>query len=637
MPKHREQAGDIEVASKLLRLAVETAPDAMILAREDGSIYFANRQAAQLFGYEPEEFIDLTIEELVPSQKRKKHARHRKTYLANPSVRAMGATDMDLELYGLRKDGTEFPAEISLGYLKTEEGLIAAAAVRDIRKRRRSEEAQVLNDYLDAILLNLPVGIAILEGPDFRYFRINKVLADLNGKTIEDHLGKTLKEVLPDSSSIVANLQKVRSEGTPILDREFSIRLPSDPDEELHLMDFHFPITVKGKVRAVGAVVLDITARKRAEEELQKAHDELESRVAERTAELEAANSRLRRLEASLRQLTKKLEVENIYLREELETFTEPEDMVGKSDLWRQVLYLTEKVANTDATVLFLGETGTGKCVLAHHLHRQSARADHAFVKINCAVLPASLIESELFGHDKGAFTGATTTKAGRFEIADGGTVFLDEIGELPLELQPKLLRVLNDGEFERVGSTKTRKTDVRVVAATNRKLQEALAEGTFREDLYYRLSVFPVELPPLRKRSGDIPLFVWYFLREFRARHGKEITAVSRKTMAALRSYSWPGNVRELKNVVERAVILSPASELMLAPGFTLASTATSAKSSAELEDVAHAHILQVVEECDWKIRGKGNAAERLGINHSTLRSRMKKLGIERPRTKAR
>ena len=363
----------------------------------------------------------------------------------------------------------------------------------------------------------------------------------------------------------------------------------------------------------------------RAEEELQKANNELETRVAERTAELEAANSDLRRLEA-------KLEAENIFLREEIDGLSVPEDVVGRSHLWKQVLHQVEQVAGSDATVLFLGETGTGKCVLAHHLHSQSARSDRPFVKINCAVLPASLIESELFGHERGAFTGATTAKAGRFELADNGTVFLDEIGDLPLDLQPKLLRVLNDGEFERVGSTKTRKTDVRVIAATNRKLKQALAEGRFREDLYYRLSVFPLELPPLRKRPEDIPLFVWYFLKEFGARHGKQITEVSQKTMAVLRSYSWPGNVRELRNVIERALILSPGSRLMLAPGFEPASTATPAESSVALEDVARAHILQVVEECGWRIRGKGNAAERLGINPSTLRSRMKKMGIERP-----
>ncbi len=490
---------------------------------------------------------------------------------------------------------------------------------------RVEDDARVLSNYLDTILLNLPVGVAILEGPEFRYFRVNKMLADMNGLTIEDHLGKTVAEVLPDSPNIVSNLRKVRDKAQPILNREFSTRLPNDPDQEVHLMDFHFPIAVAGQVRAVGAVVLDVTARKRAEEELQKAHDELETRVAERTAKLKAANNDLRRLEA-------KLEAENIFLWEEIEGLSEPADVVGKSPLWKRVLYQVGQVAATDATVLFLGETGTGKCVLAHHLHRKSARAGRPYVKINCAVLPASLIESELFGHDRGAFTGATQAKAGRFELADGGTVFLDEIGDLPLDLQPKLLRVLNDGEFERVGSTKTRKTNVRVIAATNRNLKQALAEGRFRQDLFYRLSVFPLELPPLRKRPEDIPLFVWYFLREFGTRHGKQITDVSQKTMAVLCSYSWPGNVRELRNVIERALILSHGSRLTLAPGFAPESTATPEARFVELEDVARAHILQIVEECDWKIRGKGNAAERLGINPSTLRSRMKKMGIERP-----
>ncbi len=751
---------DNKVASQLLRLAVETSPDAMILAREDGTISFANRQAARLFGYQPEELLDLTIEELVPARQRKKHARHRESYLANPTVRPMGAIDTDVELRGLRQDGTEFPADVSLSYLETEEGLTVAAAVRNASERRRSEEAQLLTSYLDTILLNLPVGVAILEGPDFRYFRINKMLADLNGLAIEDHLGKPLAEVLPDSSNILTNLRKVRTESKPILNREFSTRLPSDPDQEVHLMDFHFPISVAGQVRAVGAVVLDVTARKRAEKELQKAHDELERRVAERTAELEATNSELRqlgeslrdreaslrllvetthlipweadaqtwqftyvgpqaeeilghpverwyecdfwvkqihpedqkfaidfctessknrsdydfeyrmlaadgrvvwlhdivnvvsengrphrlrgfmiditerkRLEAKLRELSDKLAAENVVLRQELEEFSEPADVVGRSDIWRHALYQAKQVASTDATVLITGETGTGKDVVAHVVHRQSSRRDRRLLKVNCAALPATLIESELFGHDKGAFTGATTAKAGRFELADGATIFLDEIGDLPLELQPKLLRVLQDGEFERLGSTKTRKVDVRVIAATNRNLQEAIAEGKFRRDLYYRLSVFPLELPPLRERPEDIPLLVWYFLRELGARHGREIAEVSREAMNALGSYTWPGNVRELQNVLERALILSPGSRLLLASDFAEGPTLGSSKSTVQLEDLVRSHILRVVEECGWQIRGKGNAAERLGINPSTLRSRLKKLGIERPR----
>jgi transcriptional regulator with GAF, ATPase, and Fis domain len=258
---------------------------------------------------------------------------------------------------------------------------------------------------------------------------------------------------------------------------------------------------------------------------------------------------------------------------------------------------------------------------------------------VNCAALPGSLIESELFGHEKGAFTGAVSRKIGRFELADGGTIFLDEIGDLPVELQSKLLRVLQDREFERLGSSTTRTVDARVIAATNRDLDALIEEGTFRADLYYRLGVFPIRIPSLRERRDDIPLLVWYFITMLQTRLGKKFDTVPRPAMDALISYAWPGNVRELQNIVERSMILSPGGTLDLDSsflangGFTPTTEQTSAHQSLSLEEVERTHILSVLEASDWKVRGKGGAAEQLGLNRSTLQSRMKKLGIHRPK----
>jgi formate hydrogenlyase transcriptional activator len=337
-------------------------------------------------------------------------------------------------------------------------------------------------------------------------------------------------------------------------------------------------------------------------------------------------------------QLTKRLHQENIYLQEEIKNTFGINEIVGESDPLLATLSKVKQVAPTDASVLLLGETGTGKELLARAIHSQSHRKDHPLVKVNCASLPSSLIESELFGHVKGAFTGALSDKLGRFHLADEGTIFLDEIGELDLNLQSKLLHVLQAGEFEQIGSPKTIKVDVRIVAATNRDLRAAVEEGSFRPDLYYRLAVFPIEVPPLRVRRSDIPLLVWNFITQKRARLGKLIDEVPRDVMDALVAYNWPGNVRELENVIERAMILSPADTLVLDDSLDgPAQPAPFRPSSENLEDVDRAHIVGVLEECEWTIKGPEQAAERLGLAPSTLRYRMKKLGINRPTSKPR
>jgi len=369
----------------------------------------------------------------------------------------------------------------------------------------------------------------------------------------------------------------------------------------------------------------------RLQTQLQEANDHLEHRVAERTVELSKANASLKEALEEVEKLTNRLQAENRYLQEELKLNHNFEEIIGSSGTLKKVLSKVERVATTDATVLILGETGTGKELIARAIHNLSTRSARPLVKINCASLPTELIESELFGHEKGAFTGAIARRAGRFELADGGTVFLDEIGDLPLKLQAKLLRVLQEGEFERLGSSRTLKVDVRVIAATNRDLSQAINEGTFREDLYYRLNVFPVTLPSLRERPDDVPLLVRHFVKKYSKRMGRPIDTIPQPVMETLERYAWPGNVRELENIIERAVILADEATLQLDDTLE-AKTALPTARTGTLEDVERTHILQTLEATHWRIRGKRGAAEILDINPSTLRSRMQKLGIERP-----
>jgi formate hydrogenlyase transcriptional activator len=329
--------------------------------------------------------------------------------------------------------------------------------------------------------------------------------------------------------------------------------------------------------------------------------------------------------------LTGQLEQENLYLQEEIKTEHNFEEIVGGSSALLRVLKAVETVAPTDATVLVCGETGTGKELIARAVHNLSPRRGKPLVKVNCAAIPAGLVESEFFGHEKGAFTGAVARKIGRFQLADGGTIFLDEIGDLPLDLQSKLLRVLQEGEFERIGSSRTLAVDARVIAATNRDLETAVEDGRFRSDLYYRLNVFPILLPPVRERTGDLSLLVNYFVMRYGRRLGKEIRSVPQSVLRRLSSHAWPGNVRELQNVIERAVIQTRGDELELGSWFggVLALDGTPPQ---RLDDVQREHILSVLERTNWRVSGPSGAADLLGLKPTTLEYRMKKLGIRRP-----
>jgi formate hydrogenlyase transcriptional activator len=344
-----------------------------------------------------------------------------------------------------------------------------------------------------------------------------------------------------------------------------------------------------------------------------------------------------------IEELNAQLAREKLYLEDEIRTESQFGEIIGRSPALARVLREIRIVAPTDSTVLILGETGSGKELVARAIHQLGARKEHAFVKLNCAAIPMGLLESELFGHEKGAFTGAISQRIGRFELASRGTVFLDEVGEIPLELQPKLLRVLQEREFERLGGTRTLRSDARLIAATNRDLAAMADEQTFRQDLFYRLNVFPITVPPLRERREDIPMLVRHFAQEFARRMNKPIESISTETMEALSAYDWPGNVRELQNLIERAVILSSGSslEVPLAAlnGRRTAVTAavtppvrTAAVEAETLEEAERRHIVAALERANWVVAGTNGAAARLGMKRSTLQFRMRKLGISRP-----
>jgi PAS domain S-box-containing protein len=361
--------------------------------------------------------------------------------------------------------------------------------------------------------------------------------------------------------------------------------------------------------------------------------------ITERREAEEARDEALGEVEKALREgedLKSRFEEEVVYLRNEVQHIGHFDEIIGTSDPLKYVLHRVEMVAPRDTTVLIEGETGVGKELFARAIHRLSARRKRPLVKVNCAALPANLIEAELFGHERGAFTGATRTSRGRFELADGGTLFLDEVGELPLELQAKFLRVLQEGEMERVGGDRTLEVDVRVIAATNRDLQEEVKQGRFREELYYRLHVYPITVPTLRQRKGDIPLMVQFFVQRFGKNQGKRIDQIPQPVMEELVQYDWPGNVRELENIIERAVIVTPDNTLRLAARLTKEKQDNGDVYKGPLEKVQRDYIQQILELVEWRIEGTGGAADLLKLHPNTLRFRMRKLGIERPRTQA-
>jgi len=467
-------------------------------------------------------------------------------------------------------------------------------------------------------------GILILDAETGQIFDVNPFLIEMLGYSHEDFLGKKLWEIgaFKDVEASKVNFGELQNKGYVRYDD-----LPLETKDGRSIaVEFVSNVYRVNHHKVIQCNIRDITARKLLGEALQKAHDEMELKVTERTTELRKALS-------EIQEMKDQLEIENIYFREEVKLKSQFSKIIGQSDGLKYVLYRVEQVAPFDTTVLILGETGTGKELIAAAIHDMSPRKGRPMITVNCAALPGNLIESELFGREKGAFTGADARRIGRFEVANGSTLCLDEIGELPLELQGKLLRVIQHGEFERLGSSHTIKVDVRIIATTNRDLEQEVQQGRFRQDLYYRLNVFPITVPPLRQRKEDIPLMVQAFIKRYSRKLGKEITSIQKEAMKAIQDYPWPGNIRELESIIERAVILCSEPVLKLADELKISFPTISAAVST-LEDTERNQIMKILFETRWRIEGKDGAATILGLHPSTLRARMHKLGIARPET---
>ncbi len=486
--------------------------------------------------------------------------------------------------------------------------IFAARAAAEQRRLKMEQQLRVREEQLAALLEGAMDAIVVLDAASV-IIRVNPAAERLFGCTAEDLLGEQMRDFLPPASA--AQLEAFMKDLDAQAPRRGQLWIPQ-----------RFAVQRWDKTAFPAEATLS-----RFENRGQVFHTVILRNVDERLA----AERRIELLTA-----------EAEYLRESARNVAGMGEMLGASPAMKELFNALQRVAATDATVLVTGETGTGKELIARSLHAASARSAKPLVRVNCAAIPGTLMESEFFGHERGAFTGATSRREGRFALADGGTIFLDEVAELPLDLQAKLLRVLQEGEFEPLGSTQTRKVDVRVVAATNRDLTAMVREGKFREDLFYRLNVFPLRVPPLCERDGDVPLLARAFIERLARRMGRRLEPLHPHDLQRLQAYRWPGNVRELQNVIERAIILSPGSRLDLEramPGVAApkppasgpAAKAVPILSARELESLERANIERALAACTWKISGPNGAAERLGLAASTLSSRIKALGIQR------
>jgi PAS domain S-box-containing protein len=603
---HKETTEELRESDAKFRLACETANIAVCTTDLTGRFTMVNREMCNIFGYTEEEFLSISAKDITHADDLEvtrqfiqeaaageaKHGRFVKRYL--------------------HKSGRTIWGEVSSSTLRDPHGdsRYFVTFIHDITERKQAEDAlRISHDrlaeaqqiaHLGNWTWNVDTNEMTWSEEVYRIFGLPRwefqstFQAFLQCVHAKDR--REVQQAFDESS---------RGAGRLVIEHRIVL---TDGSERIVREKAAASVGDSGRPRWISGTVQDVTEQKEVERKLRDS---------------------LRKVE----RLKDRLNAENTYLREEISGASRHEDLVGESEIFQGAVQRAVQVAGTDSTVLLLGESGTGKELFARAIHRRSSRSERPLVKVNCATLPDSLIESELFGHIKGAFTGAVSDRSGRFQLADGGTIFLDEIGDLELDLQAKLLRFLEAGEFEQLGSTKTLRVNVRVIAATNRNIRAAMQEGSFREDLYYRLAVFPIEIPPLRRRRDDIPALVRCIVENKQRTLGKPIRRISDEVLTTLTEYDWPGNVRELENVVEQALILSPGPDLMLAgalpdqPG-----TRHIGAAVGNLEQMERQYIASVLADCGWKIKGAGNAAERLGLKPSTLYSRMKKLHIQRP-----
>jgi PAS domain S-box-containing protein len=591
---------------RFLNDLVEQTDQPVAVSDFDGRLVRFNSAYEKLTGYSSEELRHMTYQQLTPEHWQEFEAEQTSKLL-------LEGNPVRYEKEYRRKDGTLVPLELVADIYRNAAGepVYLYAFVTDITERKRAEQALRESEERYRVVAETASDAIITIGEESIILFVNSAAEKIFGYTTEEMLGQHLTMLMPESLRNVHqnSIKRYIDSGEKHIPWE-AIELPGlhKNGNEIPL-EVSFGESIKNGKHIFTGFIRDITERKRAEQALLEALSQVE-------------------------QLKNRLQVENIYLQEEIKTEYNFEEIIGQSESLKKVLRKVEQVAPTDATVLIYGGTGTGKELIARAIHNLSPRKDRPLVKVNCGAISAGLVESELFGHEKGAFTGALQRRIGRFELADGGTIFLDEVTELPLDTQVKLLRVLQEEEFERVGSSKSINVDVRVIAATNRDIGEAVKAAKFRSDLFYRLNVFPLEVPPLRERKSDIPLLANFFLTKFSKKLGKQFQGISKDTMTRLTGYPWPGNIRELQNVIERAVLTSHSPVIQIDESILGLDADSETTPRETLEEVERAHILRVLEDTDWVIQGKGGAASILGINPNTLRSRMQKLGIRKPRT---
>ncbi len=642
---------DLRASEERFRITFEQAAAGIAHVSPRGKFLRVNRRYCEIVGYSCEEMLELRFQDIT-------HADDLEVDLAQAGRLLSGKIDSySMEKRYIRKDGGLVWIELTVALVRDETGRPQwfVSIVEDIGDRKRAQQQLLDRAKVEKLLaeistrfINIPIDRLdgeinaaqkeICEGLGFDRCLLWQFSPEASGTFlithyhispgfsaetmgVDDarvHFPWAMKRALAKEPVIVSriadlpveaadDLEAIRRSGAKSL---AVLPLYVGDGPAFGVLAFN---TLKGErnwpgelvdtLKMISQIFANALARKQMEEKLK---------------------ARLKEIEG----LRQRLEIENIYLQEEIKLLAEHSDIVGRSAPMKKVLSQAEQVARTDSTVLLLGETGTGKELLARAIHGLSSRKDRPLVTVNCASLPPTLIESELFGREKGAYTGALTRMVGRFEMADGSTLFLDEIGELPLELQSKLLRFLEEGSFERLGSSTSVRVNVRIIAATNRDIGREVEEGKFRRDLFYRLNVFPILIPPLREHPEDIPLLVRAIVKEFQKKMGKEIESIPKKTMAALQSYSWPGNVRELRNLVEHAMILSRGKTLDMEVPQRASSEALMA---GNLKDMERIHLAAVLKKTGWRISGPGGAAEILGLKRTTLLSKMKKLGITR------